>query len=313
MAWTVYQPAGFASPAATVVGEGGSVTYDYKVSQPVNITATATPADGYEFDHWTVFVKSTSSAVYLLLPEFEAFVNSSHTSPQIFLDAAAYSISSDDPRYDPAYGRVQVQLQAHFRKKQTQYGSVAITVQPDEITLPLINTTDPFGQWTNTGVVGEEWTLNIKAIPGEGYRFTYWDKDGTPTSLSAEDTIRGVYTADEQASTYAAHFDLIQPGPLFHLTTVANPESGGTTTGDGDYAQGDTVTIIATAKPGYRFVKWVSDTGASNTMSPFVFDMPFKDSLWVAYFAKCTGLILRDSESGKILRSTSNGKILRDN
>lgn len=172
-----------------------------------------------------------------------------------------------------------------------------------------------------------EWT--VTATANSGFRFVKfewvnWDDELGETSGEAGSPFTaqqgGVdwggsigYKEDYYTRIEAVFEEIQPPTTKFHLTTVANPTTGGTTTGDGDYAQGDTVTIIATAKPGYRFVKWVSDTGASNTMCPFVFDMPFKDSLWVAYFVKCTGLILRDSESGKILRSASNGKILRDN
>lgn len=175
--------------------------------------------------------------------------------------------------------------------------------------------------WSN------DWT--VTATANSGFRFVKfewveWSDDYGEMSGEAGSPFTaqqvGVYWGgaigfkEDYYTRIEAVFEEIQPPTTkFHLATVANPTTGGTTTGDGDYAQGATVTIIATAKPGYRFVKWVSDTGASNSMNPFVFDMPFQDSLWVAYFAKCTGLILRDSESGKILRSTSNGKILRDN
>lgn len=205
---------------------------------------------------------------------------------------------------------------------------------PRELPTPVIS---PVGAGTVSVVktheeVGDEgwnnkWT--VTATASSGYRFVKFEwvkrtydlrevsgEAGSPfTAEQGGIDFRGNTGYREQYYTrIEAVFEEIQPPTTkYHVTTISNPESGGTTTGDGDYAQGDTVTIIATAKPGYRFVKWVSDTGGSISDNPVVFQMLPKDYLWVAYFAKCTGLILRDSESGKILRSTSNGKILRDN
>lgn len=190
-------------------------------------------------------------------------------------------------------------------------------------TVSVVKTYEEFDDrgWFN------EWT--VTATANSGFRFVKfewvkWDDDqgeisgesGTPfyADQGGVDWGGSIGYKEDYYTRIEAVFEEIQPPTTkYHVTTISNPESGGTTTGDGDYAQGDTVTIIATAKPGYRFVKWVSDTGGSISDNPVVFQMLPKDYLWVAYFAKCTGLILRDSESGKILRSTSNGKILRDN
>jgi hypothetical protein len=52
--------------------------------------------------------------------------------------------------------------------------------------------------------------------------------------------------------------------PLFHVSITANNPSMGTVTGTGDYTENSTVTITATANPGYKFVKWDDD----NTQNP---------------------------------------------
>ncbi|MDR1562556.1 MAG: leucine-rich repeat protein [Dysgonamonadaceae bacterium] len=52
--------------------------------------------------------------------------------------------------------------------------------------------------------------------------------------------------------------------PLFHVSITANNPSMGTVAGTGNYAENSTVTISATVKPGYRFVKW----GDNNTQNP---------------------------------------------
>lgn len=56
----------------------------------------------------------------------------------------------------------------------------------------------------------------------------------------------------------------VDPVDHYTITVAASPSAGGTVTGGGRYADGSSVTLKATAKAGYRFVKW-SDNNTSAT------------------------------------------------
>jgi len=85
--------------------------------------------------------------------------------------------------------------------------------------------------------------------------------------LSGAPTASGVFTftvhstdatAAEASKTY--HLAVLEGGvvpPLHHtVQTSAAPAGAGTTTGDGEYPDGDLVTVSATAHPGFEFVGW---------------------------------------------------------
>lgn len=50
---------------------------------------------------------------------------------------------------------------------------------------------------------------------------------------------------------------------VYELTVAVNSDSMGTVTGGGSYAAGDRVTVAATAKSGYRFIRWEAPAGVS--------------------------------------------------
>jgi hypothetical protein len=58
-----------------------------------------------------------------------------------------------------------------------------------------------------------------------------------------------------------------EPPPHANVTTYASPAEGGSTTGDGDYPTGTTVTVVATANPGFAFASW-TETGTIVSASP---------------------------------------------
>jgi hypothetical protein len=49
---------------------------------------------------------------------------------------------------------------------------------------------------------------------------------------------------------------------FYNVTLNANPTAGGTLTGAGSYALGDSATIRATANANYRFLNWTDSTGS---------------------------------------------------
>lgn len=104
-------------------------------------------------------------------------------------------------------------------------------------------------------------SATIKATPNANYRFVKWSDGDT----NAERTIT-VSESDISANvtnlSYTATFELI----TYNLTV--NADTGGSVSGGGTYTTGSSVTISATPKAGYKFVKWNDgNTSASRTVT----------------------------------------------
>lgn len=79
------------------------------------------------------------------------------------------------------------------------------------------------------------------------------------------------------------------------VVTSPNPPAGGTTTGDGKYSVGASVTIRATANNGWTFKRWKSSTGATTTSEIYSF-VAAANVLWTAYFERnATRLLIRSN------------------
>lgn len=75
--------------------------------------------------------------------------------------------------------------------------------------------------------------------------------------------------------------------PASLVDTAAEPVTGGATTGDGSFAPGSNVTVIATAEPGYHFVNWTDDGQVVSNSASYTFAIDVNHSL-VANFAPDT-------------------------
>ena len=92
----------------------------------------------------------------------------------------------------------------------------------------------------------------IVATPNEGYRFVQWNDGNTENPRTITVTSNVEYTASFEAL------------PTYTITAVSADEEMGTVTGGGDYYEGETITLTATANDGYWFVAWTD----GNTDNP---------------------------------------------
>ena len=93
----------------------------------------------------------------------------------------------------------------------------------------------------------------VEAIPADGYEFDRWSDGG-----SQKHTV----TWSTSGQSLVAYFTKIQVAK-YTLALSASPSYAGTTSGAGTYETGTRVTVNATPKSGYRFVRW-SDGGAQS-------------------------------------------------
>ena len=119
-------------------------------------------------------------------------------------------------------------------------------------------------------------TVTLTATPDSGYRFVGW----TLAGVSGVDTTLPEITftmPDGKNVTAVAQFEANSTPPAPEKNTVAvSATVGGSVSGGGEYASGDTVTLTATPDSGYRFVGWllagVSDV--DTTLPEITFTMP---------------------------------------
>ncbi len=106
------------------------------------------------------------------------------------------------------------------------------------------------------GTYDDGTSVTITATANEGYRFTGWEgSDSTSESLTV------TLNSDQ---TYQALFELI---PVYTLSVTASAGGGTVSTEGGDFEEGTSVTITATANEGYRFTGWEGSDSTSESLT----------------------------------------------
>ncbi|MBO7133457.1 MAG: C10 family peptidase [Bacteroidales bacterium] len=187
-----------ASPVAGGTVDGGG---EYTYGQTATVTANANT--GYSFVNWTENNEVVSSE-----PEYSFMVTNDRRL------VANFSIST-----------FTISASANPAEGGTVEGA-------DEYT---------YGQ-----------TATLRATANENYNFTNWTEDGEVVSSDAEYSF--TVTADR---TLVANF--IYNSTVYNITATANPTDGGTIDGAGEYREGETVSLSASANPDYHFVNWTEN------------------------------------------------------
>ena len=123
-------------------------------------------------------------------------------------------------------------------------------------TVSVESNNNEWGIVSGGGTFEEGQNATITAVAATNYKFVNWTKEG------AEVSTENPYTfAVTETATYTANFVEITK---YTINATANDGEMGSVTGGGDYYEGSTATLIATAKGGYVFEKWSDD----NTDNP---------------------------------------------
>ena len=129
------------------------------------------------------------------------------------------------------------------------------------------------GDWEKGQTYKEGETVTLTAKPGAGYHFVKWS-DGTTANPY-------VFRATKHMEVYTTFEEGTAPSVTYTITATSSNTTMGTVSGGGTYEEGKTVTLTATPKSGYRFVKW-SD---GSTANPYTFKAT-KDVTLTATFEK---------------------------
>ena len=115
------------------------------------------------------------------------------------------------------------------------------------------------GTVAGAGEYAQDTEVTLTAIANTGYRFENW------TVGSNTETANPLTFTITENITATANFVALTP---YTINATANDANMGTVTGGGTYYEGETVTLTATPKTGYRFVNWSnSSTDAKLTFT----------------------------------------------
>ena len=157
--------------------------------------------------------------------------------------------------------------------------SLVANFVPDVVQWNIATSATPVvgGTTSGGGLFNDGSSVTVVATPNAGYNFVNWTESGTPVSNSASYTIS--VTA---AHTLVANYSLSSVVQRT-ITTSVSPAGSGTTTGAGSYADGASVTVVATPNAGYKFSKWVEGSTTVSTLASYPFTATANHTL-VAYF-----------------------------
>ena len=128
--------------------------------------------------------------------------------------------------------------------------------------------------------------------PGMGFDEVTGVLSGTPTASGVFDfTINGVDSSAIPANvTNTYSLKIVDTGAVViphTVVTSASPLDGGSSTGGGEYADGSTVTVVATPNPGFSFVNWTENGTVVSALASFQFTLNANRAL-VANFVPVT-------------------------
>ena len=107
-------------------------------------------------------------------------------------------------------------------------------------------------------------SCTVHATANTDYAFVNWTENGTQVSTNADYTFNVTSSRNLVANFSQSNFT---------ITTSANPDDGGTTTGDGAYMLDQSCTVQATANPGHSFVNWTENGTEVSTNASYTFNV----------------------------------------
>jgi hypothetical protein len=253
---------------------GGSVSGAGSYSHGSSCTLRATANTGYTFVNWTkdgtvvgtspIYTFTvTEAATYIANFQINSYTISATANPTV----GGTVTGGGTYNYGTSITLTATTAEAYTFINWSKDGIVVsnspnytITVTEDAAyvanfelsSYTITATTSPVGAGIITGagtyIHGDSCTLTV--TPNYGYTFLNWTKNGTVVSSS----LTYAFTVTE-AAAYVANFSTNS----YIITATSNPTSAGSITGAGTFYYGTSVTLTATANPGYTFISWTEN------------------------------------------------------
>ncbi len=169
------------------------------------------------------------------------------------------------------------------------------------------------GTTSGDGSYSDGASVTVSATANNGYTFVDWTENGNQVSTDAS----YIFTISADRNLVA---NFSQNPITYTVSTSSNPTAGGTTTGDGSYDEGTSVTVSATANTDYIFVDWTENGNQVSTDASYTFTISADRNL-VANFDELTHTynyhensflnIYPNPSKGKVIIETAIGSNLR--
>ena len=282
---------------------GGTISGAGTYPSGSTCTLTATPATGYSFVRWTkngsqvstnpsYSFTVTGNASYVAVFSLNSYTISVSANPSAggtVSGGGTYNYgSSCTLTATPATGYSfvrwtkngsQVSTNPSYSFTVTENASYVAVFSLNSYTISASSSPSAGGTVSGAGSYNYGTTCNLTATPATGYSFVRWTKNGTQVSTNASYS----FTVTENAS-YVAVFSLNS----YTISASASPSAGGTVSGAGNYQQGSTCTVSATANTGYTFENWTENGTVVSAAATYTFEVTASHNL-VANFVDATG------------------------
>ena len=140
--------------------------------------------------------------------------------------------------------------------------SQQVTITNPTYTIAASASPSAGGSVSGTGEYNQGASCTLTATANTVYTFTNWTENGSLVSTNASYTF--TVTGNR---TLVANFAI----NTYNVTATANPSAGGTVSGAGEYNQGTSCTLTATANMGYTLANWTENGSVVSTDANYTF------------------------------------------
>ena len=279
-----YTIAATANPSA-----GGTVSGAGEFNHGASCTLTATANTGYTFNNWT-----ENGSVVSSNPNYTFTVNGARTLVANFTlnsytiattaNPSAGGMVSGAGEYNHGESCTVTAIvnTGYTFSNWTENGAVVstdasytFTVEGNRnlvanfanITYTITVSANPSnsGSATGGGTYNHGQSCTVIATSADGYTFTNWTENGSVVSSNANYT----FTVNGDRNL-VANFEEQAPD-TYNINVSPNPNIGGTVTGGGNFQQGQSCTVTATANEGYAFTQWTENGNQVSTDANYTF------------------------------------------
>ena len=269
---------------------GGTVTGGGSYNQGANCTVTATANSGYTFTNWTEngsVVSTQANYTFTVNGNRTLVANFQAQSQSYTITVSANPTKGGTVTGGGTYQQGQsctvhatantgytftnwtengtvVSTQANYTFTVNGNRTLVAHFTQQQYTITVSANPTNGGTATGGGTFNHGASCTLTATPATGFSFVRWTKNGTQVSTNPTYT----FTVTESAA-YVAQFQV----QLFQVTTNCNPTEGGTASGSGLYAYGQSCTVNATPNRGYDFVNWTENGNVISTEASYTFNV----------------------------------------
>ncbi|MCR5588157.1 MAG: T9SS type A sorting domain-containing protein [Bacteroidales bacterium] len=294
------QPQNYTVSVTANPNEGGSVTGGGTYQEGTSCTVTATANTGYTFSNWTEngdVVSTNASYTFTVTGDRTLVANFTLNSYNVSVTAnpsqggtvtgggayqhgASCTVSATaNNGYTFANwtenGNV-VSTNASYTFNVTSDRTLVANFTQQNYTITLSANPSNGGTATGGGAFHYGDNCTITATAANGYSFSNWTENGNVVSSNANYTF--TVTGNR---TLVANFTL----NTYNVTVAADPANGGTVTGGGTYAYGQTCTVVATVANGFTFINWTENGSFVSSNLSYTFTVTANHNL-VAHFTE---------------------------